>query len=52
MGKRLLGAIVGMAMGGLVGLGVSFVGAGNQAIVWCGLLGGVIFFIGPGKVRT
>ncbi|HWC00080.1 MAG TPA: hypothetical protein VG672_25405 [Bryobacteraceae bacterium] len=47
--KRFVGAVVGMAMGALIGLGVALAGAGSQAIFWCGILGGVIFFIGPGR---
>ena len=48
--KRCIGALVGMAMGGLVGLGIAFAGAGNRAILWSGIIGGIIFFIGPGKL--
>jgi hypothetical protein len=35
--------VVGMAMGGLVGLLVAFLGAGNAAILWGAALGGLVF---------
>ncbi len=41
--KRLLVAVVGMAMGGLVGLLVAFLGVGNSAILWGAALGGLVF---------
>jgi hypothetical protein len=42
--KRVLVAVVGMAMGGLVGLLVSLLGLGNLAIFLGVVLGGLIFF--------
>jgi hypothetical protein len=43
--KRLLVAVVGMAMGGLVGLLVALLGAGNLAILLGAVLGGLLFSI-------
>jgi len=48
--KRLLVALVGMAMGGLVGLGVAWMGAGNLAIILGALLGGLVFTVGAPRV--
>jgi hypothetical protein len=51
--KRLLVAVVGMAMGGLVGLLVAFLGAGNAAILWGAALGGLVFaFAAPRAGRA
>ena len=38
-------ALVGMAMGALVGLGAAMMGLGNPAIVAGAALGGVVFLI-------
>jgi glucose uptake protein GlcU len=43
--KRLLVALVGMAMGGLAGLVVMLMGAGNLAILLGAALGGLVFSI-------
>jgi len=43
--KKVLVALVGMAMGGLVGLGAALMGAGNMAILVGAALGGVVFSI-------
>ena len=43
MVKRLLLAIVGTAMGGLAGLLVAFLGAGNLAIFLGAAAGAVVF---------
>jgi len=43
--KRLLVALVGMAMGGLAGLIVAMIGAGNLAIILGAALGGLVFSI-------
>ena len=43
--KRLLVAVVGMAMGGLVGLLVAWLGAGNLAILFGAVLGGLLFSV-------
>ena len=43
--KRLLVALVGMAMGGLAGLLVDLMGMGNPAILVGAAIGGVIFSI-------
>ncbi len=45
MVKRLLVALVGMAMGGLLGLGVAWIGVGNPAILVGAALGGLVFSI-------
>jgi glucose uptake protein GlcU len=45
MVKRLLVALVGMAMGGLAGLVVALMGAGNLAILLGAALGGLVFSI-------
>lgn len=41
--KRLLVALVGAAMGGLGGLVVALMGAGNLAILLGGVLGALVF---------
>ena len=43
--RRLLVALVGMAMGGLAGLAVALMGAGNLAILLGAALGGLVFSI-------
>ena len=43
--KRLLVALVGMAMGGLAGLMVDLMGVGNPAILIGAALGGLVFSI-------
>ena len=43
--KRLMVAVVGMAMGGLAGLVVAWLGAGNIAILLGAALGGLVFSI-------
>jgi len=43
--KRFLVAVVGMAMGGLVGLLVAWLGAGNLAILLGAALGGLLFSV-------
>jgi hypothetical protein len=43
--RRLLVALVGMAMGGMVGLGAELMGLGNAAILLGAVLGGLIFSI-------
>ncbi|HTQ53599.1 MAG TPA: hypothetical protein VMI94_04010 [Bryobacteraceae bacterium] len=44
--RRLLVTLVGMAMGGLIGLGATMVGWGRIPIVVGAVLGGAVFFIG------
>jgi hypothetical protein len=44
--KKVLVALVGTAMGGLVGLGAALLGAGSVAIVAGAVLGGLLFSIG------
>ncbi|MGA2590822.1 MAG: hypothetical protein ABSH32_12965 [Bryobacteraceae bacterium] len=48
--KRLLVAVVGMAMGGLVGLLVALLGAGNLAILLGAVLGGLLFSIAAPRI--
>jgi len=48
--KRFMVALVGMAMGGLVGLGVALIGAGNLAIILGAALGGLVFSIAAPRV--
>ncbi len=50
MVKRLVVALVGMAMGALVGLGVALAGVGNLAIILGAALGGLIFSIAAPRV--
>jgi hypothetical protein len=48
--KRLMVALVGMAMGGLAGLVVALMGAGNLAIILGAALGGLVFSIAAPRV--
>jgi hypothetical protein len=48
--KRLVVALVGMAMGGLAGLVVALMGVGNMAILLGAALGGIVFFIAAPRV--
>jgi len=48
--KRLMVALVGMAMGGLAGLVVALLGAGNLAIVLGAALGALVFSIAAPRV--
>ena len=50
MVKKVLVALVGMAMGGMVGLGAALMGAGNLAILAGAALGGVVFSIAAPRV--
>ena len=47
--KRLLVALVGMAMGGLVGLMIAFMGAGNLAIIVGAIAGALLFSFGAAR---
>ncbi len=49
MTKRLMMALIGAGMGGLVGLLISFLGGGNLALYGCALVGAVVFFTALGK---
>jgi hypothetical protein len=42
MGKRIMLATVGAGIGSLVGLLISFLGAGNLALILCAAAGAVI----------
>lgn len=42
MGKRIMVAVVGAGIGSLVGLAVSFLGAGNWALIAGAVLGAVV----------
>jgi ABC-type phosphate/phosphonate transport system permease subunit len=48
--KRFLVAVVGTAMGGLVGLLVAFLGAGNAAILGGAVLGGLVFSLAAPRI--
>ncbi|HUO32760.1 MAG TPA: hypothetical protein VMU80_26335 [Bryobacteraceae bacterium] len=48
--KRLLVALVGMAMGGLAGLLIDLMGAGNLAVLLGAVLGGLVFSIAAPRV--
>jgi len=43
--KKILVALVGTAMGGLIGLGADFMGAGKLAIMAGAAVGGLVFLI-------
>jgi len=49
MGKRIMLVVVGAGIGSLVGLLVSFLGAGNWALIGGAVLGGAIppLILGP-----
>ena len=49
MGKRIMLAVVGAGIGSLLGLLVSFLGAGNPALIIGGVVGAVIplLVLGP-----
>ena len=49
MGKRIMMAVVGAGLGSLVGLLVSFLGAGNAALIIGGIVGAVVplLVLGP-----
>ena len=52
MGKRIMIAVVGAGIGSLAGLLISFLGAGNIALVACAAAGAVIPLIwlgAPGR---
>ncbi|MGA2134485.1 MAG: hypothetical protein ABSH50_19515 [Bryobacteraceae bacterium] len=48
--KRLVVALVGMAMGAMIGLGAAMMGLGNVAILVGAALGAVAFSIGAARV--
>lgn len=45
MAKRIMLAVVGAGLGSLVGLFVSFLGAGNPALIIGGIVGAVVPFL-------
>lgn len=49
MAKRIMIAVVGAGIGSLVGLLISFLGAGNPALIAGGIIGAVIplLVLGP-----
>jgi hypothetical protein len=49
MGKRLMLAIVGAGIGSLAGLLVSFVGAGNKALIAGAVIGAIVPLLVLGK---
>ena len=48
--KRILVAVVGMAMGGLAGLLVAWLGAGNLAILLGAAVGGLLFSLAAPRI--
>jgi hypothetical protein len=52
MGKRIMLTVVGAGIGGLVGLAIAFLGAGNAGVIGGAAVGAVVpqFLLGsPGK---
>jgi hypothetical protein len=47
--KRIMLAVIGAGMGSLVGLLISFLGAGNSAIIVGAVVGGIVPFLVLGK---
>jgi hypothetical protein len=52
MGKRIMVAVVGAGIGSLVGLAVSFLGAGNWALIVGAVLGAVLPLLVLGQPST
>jgi uncharacterized membrane protein YeaQ/YmgE (transglycosylase-associated protein family) len=52
MGKRIMVAVVGAGIGSLVGLAVSFLGAGNWALIVGAVLGAVVPLLVLGQPST
>lgn len=42
MTKRIMVAVIGAGMGALIGLPIDYLGAGNLALICCGIAGAVI----------
>ena len=49
MWKRIMVAVVGAGIGSLVGLGISFLGAGNVALVAGAVVGAVVPLVVLGR---
>jgi len=49
MGKRIMVMVVGAGLGSLVGLLISFLGAGNMALIAGAVIGGMIPLLVLGK---
>ena len=49
VGKRIMVSVVGAGIGSLAGLLVSFLGAGNAALVVCAAVGAVLPLVVLGK---
>jgi len=49
MGKRLMVGVVGAGMGSLVGLLISFLGAGNAALIAAAVVGAIVPLLVLGK---
>jgi hypothetical protein len=49
MGKRIMVAVIGAGIGSLVGLAISFLGAGNAGLIGCAVLGAVVPLLVLGK---
>jgi hypothetical protein len=51
MGKRIMLAVVGAGIGSLLGLLISFLGAGNSALIVCAALGAIVPLLVLGKPK-
>jgi len=51
MGKRIMLAVVGAGIGSLIGLLISFLGAGNIALIVCAVLGAIVPLLVLGKPK-
>jgi len=49
IGKRIMVAVVGAGIGSLAGLLISFLGAGNSALIVCAVIGAVVPLLVLGK---
>jgi hypothetical protein len=49
MAKRLMLAVVGAGIGSLAGLLISFLGAGNAALIWGAVVGAIVPLVALGK---
>jgi hypothetical protein len=49
MAKRIMVAVIGAGMGSLIGLLIDFLGAGNIALIVCGVAGALIPLVALGQ---
>ena len=49
--KRVMVSVVGAGIGSLVGLLISFLGAGNAALIGCAILGAIVPLVALGKPK-